>query len=154
MAYQGCYVVNSTYHFESQSAGSVILATIPSGTRISLEEGSNNHFIRAAYNGNWGYVNRANVSTGNSYYCADRNVSNMFGNTTLKYEHPAPERAKVYNLQWTLKELGYNPGTPDGKFGQGTESAVRRFQSAKGLSVDGKVGPATKQALIDALDAG
>lgn len=154
MAYQGCYVVNNTYHYEYPNPGSVIKATIPSGTRISLEEGDDNHFIRASYNGSWGYVNRANVSTANSYYCADRNASNMFGNIVLKYEYPAHERAKVYNLQWTLKELRYNPGTPDGKFGQGTESAVRQFQKAKGLTVDGKVGSATRQALIDALDAG
>lgn len=78
---------------------------------------------------------------------------NMFGDTTLKYAYPAPEQAKVYNLQWTLNRLGYNCGTVDGKFGEGVDSAVRSFQRKAKLTVDGKVGAGTKAALIAALDA-
>lgn len=38
----------------------------------------------------------------------------------------------------------------DGRFGRQTESAVRAFQTAQGLNVDGKVGPATWQKLLQA----
>lgn len=53
----------------------------------------------------------------------------------------------VRQVQSRLNRLGYWCGTADGIFGVNTRSAVRRFQSAKGLSVDGIVGPKTYSAL-------
>ena len=53
----------------------------------------------------------------------------------------------VRQVQSRLNKLGYWCGTADGIFGVNTRSAVRRFQSAKGLSVDGIVGPKTYSAL-------
>jgi hypothetical protein len=52
----------------------------------------------------------------------------------------------VKYLQRRLRECGYNVEV-DGKFGPKTASAVRAFQSANGLDVDGIVGPATWAAL-------
>ncbi|MBA2809140.1 peptidoglycan-binding protein [Streptomyces sp. KM273126] len=54
---------------------------------------------------------------------------------------------RVKTLQYLLKAHG-STLTVDGAFGPGTDSAVRSFQSANGLAVDGIVGPATWQALI------
>jgi putative chitinase len=53
----------------------------------------------------------------------------------------------VLALQQRLKDLGFDPNGVDGNFGAGTETAVRAFQQAKGLGVDGKVGPNTSAAL-------
>lgn len=53
----------------------------------------------------------------------------------------------VRQVQSRLNKLGYWCGTADGIFGVNTRSAVRRFQSAKGLSVDGIVGPKTYSTL-------
>lgn len=53
---------------------------------------------------------------------------------------------EVLELQRLLVENGFHL-TPDGKFGQRTESAVRQFQHDNGLHVDGVVGDATWQAL-------
>jgi peptidoglycan hydrolase-like protein with peptidoglycan-binding domain len=53
----------------------------------------------------------------------------------------------VTALQQRLKDLGFDPNGVDGGFGSGTEKAVRAFQQAKGLGVDGKVGPDTRAAL-------
>ena len=50
---------------------------------------------------------------------------------------------KVVRLQSRLKTLGYYSGNVDGDFGAATRDAVRAFQRANGLSVDGKVGDAT-----------
>jgi LysM repeat protein/L,D-peptidoglycan transpeptidase YkuD (ErfK/YbiS/YcfS/YnhG family) len=50
-------------------------------------------------------------------------------------------------LQLTLNGLGFNSGPVDGRFGGVTLRAVTAFQRAKGLYVDGVVGPQTGGAL-------
>lgn len=51
-------------------------------------------------------------------------------------------------LQFLLARRGYAPPHLNGNFGRGTERAVRRFQRAIGLAVDGVAGPATQRALL------
>jgi peptidoglycan hydrolase-like protein with peptidoglycan-binding domain len=53
----------------------------------------------------------------------------------------------VAALQFLLARRGFSSGSIDGGFGPGTYAAVRRFQSAHGLGVDGVVGRATLHAL-------
>ncbi len=50
---------------------------------------------------------------------------------------------EVKKLQENLNKLGFNCGTADGIFGPKTEAAVKAFQKAYGLAVDGIAGPAT-----------
>lgn len=50
---------------------------------------------------------------------------------------------EVVRIQTRLKEAGHYLGPLDGDFGGGTEAAVRAFQRAQGLTVDGIVGPET-----------
>ena len=58
----------------------------------------------------------------------------------------------VVTLQKRLRELGYLTDTADGIFGDTTESAVKEFQKAVGLTADGVVG-ATTLAKLNAADA-
>ena len=54
---------------------------------------------------------------------------------------------EVRELQTMLAARGYDVGGIDGAFGNATESAVRAFQSAQGLTLDGICGTATWAAL-------
>jgi peptidoglycan hydrolase-like protein with peptidoglycan-binding domain len=49
----------------------------------------------------------------------------------------------VRDLQAALKALGFNPGPIDGVFATTTEAAVKAFQQARGIAVDGIVGKVT-----------
>lgn len=63
---------------------------------------------------------------------------------TLKRGSSGPD---VTRLQEKLKELGFDPGNIDGKFGPATDAAVRAFQASEDLLVDGIVGRRTLTAL-------
>ncbi len=52
-------------------------------------------------------------------------------------------RCTVKNIQRALKNAGYNPGGIDGKSGKQTKDAIKAFQKANDLTVDGKVGKGT-----------
>jgi peptidoglycan hydrolase-like protein with peptidoglycan-binding domain len=49
----------------------------------------------------------------------------------------------VRDLQEVLKALGDDPGPVDGVFGATTESAVKAFQQAREIAIDGVVGRVT-----------
>lgn len=64
------------------------------------------------------------------------------------------EGADVKALQEALISLGFDCGSygADGEFGDCTEMAVRDFQRANGLEVDGEYGPESHKAMEAALD--
>lgn len=51
------------------------------------------------------------------------------------------------DIQTALKAAGFYTGTVDGKIGPRTKKAIIDFQKANGLKADGKVGPKTMAAL-------
>jgi peptidoglycan hydrolase-like protein with peptidoglycan-binding domain len=54
---------------------------------------------------------------------------------------------QVLELQKALAAAGFNPHGLDGSFGPKTEAALRAFQRAAGITVDGRAGPQTWRAL-------
>jgi peptidoglycan hydrolase-like protein with peptidoglycan-binding domain len=75
---------------------------------------------------------------------------------TLEFESPASmptlrrgsRGTAVSDLQRRLAAARFSPGALDGIFGSQTSAAVRAFQGARGLGVDGVVGPLTWGALL------
>ena len=57
-------------------------------------------------------------------------------------------------IQQQLKDVGCYDGDVDGIMGPATDQAIIDFQTAEGLTVDGELGPATDTALRDAAESG
>lgn len=64
----------------------------------------------------------------------------LAASTTLKL---GSRGTAVLQLQQALIALGYDTKGADGKFGKGTEQAVKAYQQANGLTADGKAGVKT-----------
>jgi len=60
----------------------------------------------------------------------------------------------VEKVQRKLIQWGYLSGTADGRYGEKTRDAVKLFQRRNGLTVDGRVGPATAAAMGVTLSGG
>lgn len=60
----------------------------------------------------------------------------------------------ILQIQCLLAYLGYYTIKVDGIWGQGSEQAVRDFQKAEGLEIDGDPGKLTQAALVDAVAKG
>lgn len=85
------------------------------------------------------------LAVANGFKVTKSNVTVPVSSTAILKKGSLGAEAK--ELQQALTRLGYNTNGIDGIFGKGTEAAVRKFQKAKKLKVDGIVGPATKKAL-------
>ena len=54
----------------------------------------------------------------------------------------------LYQVQKKLKELGYNPGSPDGVWGKKTTLALKNFQQDNGLPVTGQLDDQSRAKLF------
>ncbi|MXW90932.1 MAG: hypothetical protein F4114_15320 [Rhodospirillaceae bacterium] len=61
------------------------------------------------------------------------------------------DRRRVAAVQRALAQLGYDPGPADGIAGPKTRNAVRAFQAAAGLPVDGRVSEGLERTVLAAL---
>ena len=67
----------------------------------------------------------------------------------IKDTSPNMTGTDIRSWQRLLADRGYSPGTIDGSYGSNSASACRKFQTAKGLTADGVIGPATAERLIE-----
>lgn len=73
--------------------------------------------------------------------------------TTRNYLMKGDKGTEVKKMQENLIYMGYSCGKAgaDGDFGSGTDSAVRTFQKANGLTADGKYGAKSKAKLEELI---
>lgn len=87
----------------------------------------------------------------NKYHATSTGASQSYGKVNIPYKgllQNGSSNIYVGIVQFKLNSLGYSCGNADMKFGANTESAVKKFQQAKGISIDGKVGPVTWSKLF------
>ena len=88
-------------------------------------------------------------------------IGGQTGDPTDPANYPVPTRvlrigSKGEDVRWlqaALARLGYDLAI-DGDFGQGTKRCVTAFQTSHSLEADGIVGPATRNAILTALNGG
>lgn len=85
---------------------------------------------------------RGAMGTGASTYAGGRSVE-----ATNIYRTPSGFELPSRDIQSALKSAGYYQGSVDGKIGPGTKDAVKAFQRDHGLSPDGVVGRQTWEKL-------
>ena len=72
----------------------------------------------------------------------------------LKLTSPLMNGEDIRAVQNKLNSLGYNAGTADGYYGNDTRTAVISFQTARGIDIDGEVGPTTWKTLFNTSTSG
>lgn len=140
--------VGQTMNLRSAPNSDTILYTPRSGTSLTCDaDTSDAEWIKVTNYSRTCYGMRKFIDTS---ACSNPSANNLFGGTgSSKYiRQSGTRKAVVFNLQWALKRLGYNPGTIDGVFGQDTLNAVNAYQDDKGGSHDGVVGDQTKAWLV------
>lgn len=98
----------------------------------------------------------ANSKRGGVYLSEGHHVVMVLQNGTTKKENPYQMPNDVVEfgelgisvrwVQWALNQAGFVVKI-DGEFGSKTDKAVKEYQKSHGLTVDGKVGPATRNAM-------
>ena len=81
-------------------------------------------------------------------------VDGLVGSGTWRALFPVLEKKLgtqpgAYAMQALLNYQNYPVGTPDGLFGTGSETKLKQFQAAKGLTVDGICGANTWAKLCE-----
>lgn len=84
------------------------------------------------------------------YFGVEKNISKGAVDVKVSVLKKGAKGASVKALQILLIGNGFSCGSygADGSFGVATDKAVRAYQSAMGLAVDGSVGPATWSKLL------
>ncbi len=102
------------------------------------------------------YTSRNKVSISRSTNSSASTIGNISTNpddytmptSTIYYTSPTMKGSTVSWVQAVLYQLGYSIDV-DGSYGKNSEAVVKQFQSAYGLEVDGRVGPATRAKLLE-----
>ena len=127
--------------------------------KITVLEGNRNNRVKyctiavnARYIRGYGIPNYASKATKAEQLESAENIEVKEEKITVEVKvlKKGMKGGNVYALQALLIGYGYSCGSSgvDGSFGSATDKAVRAYQKAKGLTVDGSVGPATWKKLL------
>ena len=111
--------------------------------RAVLVTGEVGNFYAVSYDSQTGYVLKTQLGG----MMADAPVQAVSSNPSYTSLSNGSKGDAVKDLQRALKELGYYKSSIDGKYGSGTQGAVKAFQKMNGLSQTGTADLATQTLL-------
>ena len=161
-SYTGTINADKVFFRLYASSNSVYHCQLKKGTKVTVT-GVSGDFYKVTYNKQTGYVMKKYVTlssaaqtalNGSSASAAKSNSKYANVTTISKLGDPPDFTQKgssgdsVEKLQQALKIKGYYKSVVDGKFGANTESAVKAYQKAMGLSQTGKADYSTIMKLF------
>ena len=84
--------------------------------------------------------------SGTSYYYCGGHAAHTHTGGVCPYASTV-SKTTVKKVQKVLKSCGYNCGTADGVMGTKTVKALKKYQKANGLTVDGIIGSSTLRSM-------
>ena len=96
------------------------------------------------------YADVASATQSSAGTSGESSGSTTTSSDTLKYGDRGP---LVTALQTALVKLGFSTNGVDGRYGNGTQTAVKKFQRANGLYADGLAGTKTQKLLYKLADS-
>lgn len=135
----------SNYNKSKLKPGDIIIFSRQSSshTCICVDINGVIYTAEASYQKSFGHINKLQNYNMSNY---KRFEVYRAKNSCTGYLAKGQYSANVKYLQSFLNWAGFNCGTPDGAFGSKTETAVKSFQKAAGLTADGKFGSSSLKA--------
>lgn len=146
----GTVTASELFIRKSPSTDAEKLRTLEEGWQVSILS-TDGDWYKVRYGEVEGYSSKKYISTSGS----SGKSSSSDSSKTIASLGSAPSACKpgdkndsVLKIQKALSILGYYDGNQTGNYGDLTEQAVKDFQKAKGLSVDGIAGKGTIKAIF------
>lgn len=135
----------SNYNKSKLKPGDIIVFSRQSSshTCICVDINGVIYTAEASYQKSFGHINKLQNYKMSNY---KRFEVYRAKNSCVGYLAKGQYSTNVKYLQSFLNWAGFNCGTPDGAFGSNTETAVKKFQKAAGLTADGKFGSSSLKA--------
>jgi len=149
LAKTGKVTASSLNMRKSANSDSKVVAVLRSGDKVEIKD-STGSWYKVSARGKTGYVYKKYIKVGESSGSSSDSKKSGSGKSTGKSSGnsdgtcaPGDSGSAVKKVQSRLKKLGYYSGSIDGDYGNGTKTAVTKFQKRNGLTANGKVNSKT-----------
>ena len=137
---------------KSANSESKVVGTLREGASVTIKE-TKGSWYKISAGGKTGYVYKKYIKitdsssksskSSDSKKSSSKETKNKKSGSSDGTCGPGDTGSAVKKVQQRLKKLGYYSGSCDGDYGNGTKTAVKKFQKRNGLTANGKVNSKT-----------
>lgn len=149
LAKTGKVTASSLNMRKSADSDSKVVGVLREGDKVTIKD-STGSWYKVSSGGKTGYVYKKYIKVGSSSDSSSKSKDSGKKNSGKKNSGnsdgtcaPGDSGSAVKKVQQRLKKLGYYSGSIDGDYGNGTKTAVTKFQKRNGLTANGKVNSKT-----------